>query len=202
MPSNPLEEIDIQLKNRLDRKRSNDTTSGGSNVTVIEGNVADGDKIDDSEAESSDTVSARAMDDWIAKPAPLPSCLYRRDSARASIKKKVRCSEATEVIPAPNYFINDADWRQVSHEDDDDVFSDSAPVQTPRGNMCTPYIERKGSLPGLEALPDWFPNSRLLTFPILIHHGARKEKSFVCLITQHFHVCEIFFLLDLYSRSG
>lgn len=148
------------MKNRLDRKRSNDSTSGGSNVTVIEGNVPEeiADGVDESE---SDTVSAKAIDDWVAKPAPLTSCLFRRDSARASIKKKVRCSESAEVIPASTYFINDDDWREVPHEDDDDVFSDSAPVQTSRGNMCTPYVERKGSLPGLEALPEWFPNSRL-----------------------------------------
>ena len=83
---------------------------------------------------------------------------------RASIKKKVRCSETTEVIPTPNYFINDEDWQEVPHEDDDDVFSDTAPVQTIRGNMCTPYGDRKGSLPGLEALPDWFPDSRLHSY--------------------------------------
>lgn len=115
--------------------------------------VADGDKeeLDDK----------APVDDWKPKPVTKPGCFFRRDSARASIKKKVRCSEATEVIPVSNFFINDEDWREVPHEDDDDVFSDSAPVQTMRGNMCTPYIERKGSLPGLEALPDWFPNSRL-----------------------------------------
>lgn len=134
----------------MDRKRSNDTTSGGSNVTVIEGNVPD-------EVTKEDDEVGKA----VVQPAALPSCLIRHDSIRASIKKRVRCSEATEVIPVSNYFINDDDWREFPHEDDDDVFSDSAPVQTPRGNMCTPYVERKGSLPGLEALPDWFPNSRL-----------------------------------------
>lgn len=63
----------------------------------------------------------------------------------------------------PDYFINE----EKSLDDDDDVFSDSAPIQTPRGNMCTPYIERKGSLPAVEALPDWFPDSRL----ILLSHS-------------------------------
>lgn len=146
----------------MDRKRSNDSTSGGSNVTVIEGNVPD--EIVDELAVKNDTLSANASNEWTSKPAQLPSCLFRRDSVRASIKKKVRCSETTEVIPAPDYFINDVggDWREISHEDDDDVFSDSAPVQASRGNMCTPYVERKGSLPGLESLPDWFPNSRLM----------------------------------------
>lgn len=153
-----LEEIDIQLKNRLDRKRSNDSTSGGSNVTVIEGNVPD-EIVDDLEGKS-DTTSAKTGE-MILKQ--LPSCLFRRDSVRASIKKKVRCSETTEVIPAFEYHINvGCDWREISHDDDDDVFSDTAPIQTSRGNMCTPYVERKGSLPGLESLPDWFPNSRSL----------------------------------------
>lgn len=119
--------------------------------------IADDDPIAES-AKESDVAITRLIKEVVSKPATLPSCLLRRDSARASIKKKVRCSEATEVIPAPDYFINEADWHEVSHEDDDDVFSDSAPAQTPRGNMCTPYVDRKGSLPGLEALPEWFPN--------------------------------------------
>lgn len=163
--SHPLEEIDIQLKNRLDRKRSIDTTSGGSNVTVIEGNLAEEEVVDDKIYESIEKTELNC-NDLVAQATPtLPSCLFRHDSVRASIKKKVRCSEATEVIPPPDYFVND-DWHEVSHEDDDDVFSDSAPIQTPRGNMCTPYIERKGSLPGLEALPGWFPNSRWLLVPL------------------------------------
>jgi hypothetical protein len=153
------EEIDIQLKNRLERKRSNDTTSGGSNVTVIEGNVPD-----EVVERSSDNICARVSEESTPKPAPLASCFFRRDSARASIKKKVRCSEAAEVIPPVDYFINEDEGRDISHEDDDDVFSDSAPVQTPRGNMCTPYVDRKGSLPEIESLPDWFPTSRLSEF--------------------------------------
>lgn len=132
------------------------------------------DVVDESGKES-DSVSAKPIEEWIAKPAPLPSCLFRRDSVQASIKKKVRCSESAEVIPLTNYFLNYDDWCEVPHEDDDDVFSDSAPVQTPRGNMCTPYVERKGSLPGLELLPDWFPNSRCQIFlyrfihPLTLH---------------------------------
>lgn len=138
-------------------------------MTVIEGNLPDevadeGDKIKG----TSDTAQAA--------PA-LPSCLFRHDSVRASIKKKVRCSEAAEVIPQPNYYVNN-DWREMPHDDDDDVFSDSAPVQTPRGNMCTPFIERKGSLPGPEALPDWFPNSRLLSISI-------KSITFYFLLSCH-----------------
>lgn len=184
----PLEEIDFQLKTRLDRKRSNDTTSGGSDVTVIEGNVPEEavgdkknyykidyhgtDKVETPEVESDKTEDA-VNEVFISKPATLPSCLFRRDSSRASIKKKVRCSESAEVIPESHYFINSDDWHEVPHEDDDDVFSDSAPVQTPRGNMCTPYVERKGSLPGLEALPDWFPNSRLISDSIKSIHFVR-----------------------------
>jgi hypothetical protein len=93
----------------------------------------------------------------------LPSCLLRRDSSRASIKKKVRCSETAEIIPASDYFINN-EVLNVTEDDEDDVFSDSAPAQVPRGNMCSPYVPRKGSLPIPEALPDWFPSSRLLHF--------------------------------------
>lgn len=186
------------MKNRLDRKRSNDTTSGGSDVTVIEGNVPD-EVFDDDKIDEPGVESDKASDESKWKPTTLPSCLLRRDSSRASIKKKVRCSEATEVIPAPDYFINDDNLHEAIHEDDDDVFSDSAPVQTPRGNMCTPYVERKGSLPGLEALPDWFPNSRLLIqtnlsiksihssvscFHISLFVYASRKKLFRYLVTQ------------------
>lgn len=198
-----LEEIDIQLKNRLERKRSNDTTSGGSNVTVIEGNVPeeviDSDGFGGSRAViESDTVCAKASDESAVKPAPLASCIFRRDSVRASIKKKVRCSEATEVIPPPDYFINEDDGRQISHEDDDDVFCDSAPVQTPRGNMCTPYVDRKGSLPGLEALPDWFPNSRLtlseFNFSLLF---VFHDNSSVC---SSLFVCSVYVFRSITTR--
>lgn len=153
--SRSLEEIDIQLKSR---KRSIDTTSGGSNVTVIEGNLLE-EVVDDDSIKTPRQVLSDESKAQIAQA--LPSCFFRHGSVRASIKKKVRCSDAAEVIP-PAEYCRDND-EETSHEDDDDVFSDSAPVQTPRGNMCTPYIERKGSLPGLEALPEWFPNSRLLS---------------------------------------
>lgn len=162
----PLEEIDIQLKNRLDRKRSIDTTSGGSNVTVIEGNLLEevADHGDSCNTNELSDIEKQFCDDSVPQtPSVLPSCLYRHDSVRASIKKKVRCSDAAaEVIPVAEYSVNSDDYSELYHDDDDDVFSDSAPVQTSRGNMCTPYIERKGSLPGLEVPPGWFPNSRLL----------------------------------------
>lgn len=161
----PLEEIDIQWKNRFERKRSNDTTSGGSDVTVIEG-AASEDAVETDTFVMSEDVCVKVCDELASKPGALPSCLLRRDSSRASIKKKVRCSEATEVIPPPEYFINE-DWNEAHQDDDDDVFSDTAPVQTPRGNMCTPYVERKGSLPTIEALPGWFPDSRLLSREVI-----------------------------------
>jgi len=177
----------MQLKNRLDRKRSNDTTSGGSNVTVIEGVVpTDGDvvvvkAIDDLVTES-DMLSANntsneqehaaaGLDSSSAnqqqQQQQLSGCFFRKDSVRASIKKKVRCSETTELIPTPNYYINCDELHESTtngnekEEDDDDVFSDTVAPQVTRGNMCSPYVPRKGSLP-IEALPDWFPTSRLL----------------------------------------
>lgn len=161
----------------------------------------DGDKIDEAGVESDKTGDESK---W--KPTALPSCLLRRDSTRTSIKKKVRCSEATEVIPAPDYFINDDNFPEVPHEDDDDVFSDSAPVQTPRGNMCTPYVERKGSLPCLEALPDWFPNSRLLFrkklvnqinsfFRVMFSFCLSSEKRLVLIISLRNHVSYLFAFL-------
>lgn len=178
--NNPLEEIDIQLKNRLVRKKSNDTTS--SDITVIEGNVPEEVVDEDVKTEEVQRVeraaafTSKLCDELTLKSSALPSCLLRRDSSRVSIKKRVRCSEATEVIPISDYFIND-DFQEAY--DDDDVFSDTAPVQTPRGNMCTPYVERKGSLPALE-VPDWFPDSRLIlqTSPMLFLISFRNYGPF------------------------
>ncbi|CRL04045.1 CLUMA_CG017159, isoform B [Clunio marinus] len=166
-------EIQLQLKNQIGRKRSNDTTSGCSNVTVIEGNSPEDDVVGEDESKIVEvpkafedvkppSASVKNNEEKENNPTTLPSCLFRRDSARASIKKKVRCSEAAEIIPPSDYIIIEDDWREIPHEDDDDVFSDNAPVQTPRGNMCTPYVERKSSLPGLEALPNWFPTNSLI----------------------------------------
>lgn len=93
---------------------------------------------------------------------PLSSCLSRRGSSRSSIKKKVVYNESAEVIPEPEYFINnDALHRNIQHdEDDDEVFSDNIPPPLPRGDMCTPFVARRGSIPGLPALPDWFPDDK------------------------------------------
>ncbi|EAA43629.4 AGAP010175-PA [Anopheles gambiae str. PEST] len=81
------------------------------------------------------------------------SCLSRRSSSKSSIKKKVAYNDSTEVIPPPEY---------PPPEDDDSVFSDSVPPKLPRGDMCTPYATKRGSLPGMIALPDWFAEDRLM----------------------------------------
>ena len=97
---------------------------------------------------------------------PLSSCLSRRGSSRSSIKKKVVYNESAEVIPEPEYFMNnDALHRNVHHDDDDDeVFSDNIPPPLPRGDMCTPFVARRGSIPGLPALPDWFPDDKWFVY--------------------------------------
>ena len=131
---------------------------------------------------------------------PLPSCLSRRNSSRSSIKKKVNYTETTEVIPEQVYFINEDDLHHESpKDDDDDVFSDSIEPILPRGNMCTPYIPKRGSIPGLEALPDWFPNRLPIYF--LNHHFIMDfpliTLNFLlvyCLITSCFSL-QIFSLL-------
>lgn len=207
MTTDRPEEIDIQLKSRLEREKSTDTTSGGSNITVIEGHVPDesvsninDDDIDlcnnilnnNNIVNTNNTVSKLNIDnnnveefeiesdrhsaknnngnDSISKlnsnssSTRKPGCLLRRDSSRASVKKKVRCSETAEVIPPSDYFINTDELH--AEEDEDDVFCDEVPAQIPRGNMCTPYVARKGSLPVVEPLPDWFPNPRFFRLNI------------------------------------
>ena len=193
------------MKSRLEREKSTDTTSGGSNITVIEGHVPDESvsnihdddlcnnilnnnqivnntvaisktiDIDNNNVEEfkieSDRHGAKNNNgnDSISKlnsnsSTRVPGCLLRRDSSRASVKKKVRCSETAEVIPTPDYFINTDELH--AEEDEDDVFCDEVPAQMPRGNMCTPYVARKGSLPVVEPLPDWFPNPRFFRLKI------------------------------------
>lgn len=180
----------MQLKNRLERERSNDTATDSSNVTVIECHNVQDDEIIVVNDEVCDIKNYAEIKTESAKfqqlannnnnendnevnncsssnGGTLPSCLLRRDSSRASVKKKVRCSETAEIIPASDYFINITEVTTAANgteDDEDDVFSDSAPAQVARGNMCTPYVPRKGSLPIPEALPDWFPNPRLFSF--------------------------------------
>lgn len=184
----------MQLKNRLERERSNDTNTDSSNVTVIEGHVPIEVEEDivvvDNEISCdkfNNVVNMDGADSINNAPsssngnAILPSCLFRRDSARASVKKKVRCSETAEIIPPTDYFINNiteviTNSNNVTEDDEDDVFSDSAPAQVPRGNMCTPYVPRKGSLPISEALPDWFPNSRFIS----LSRCYQIELKFIC----------------------
>lgn len=191
------------MKSRLERERSNDTTTGSSNVTVIEGQVPDdenivyvvNDEVCDSIVElshDSDSLkgncttnencenerkesSSSTNNSSTSNATTKPSCLLRRDSSRASVKKKVRCSETAEIIPSTSFFINCE--LQPTEDDEDEVFSDSAPAQVVRGNMCTPYVPRKGSLPIAEALPDWFPNPRLFTAHI--HSKSFHENYFI-----------------------
>lgn len=79
------------------------------------------------------------------------SCLSRGGS-RSSIKKKVNYNESTEVIPSQSL----DDHPHEEEEECDEVFSDSVPPMLPRGDMCTPFFTKRGSIPGLAALPDWF----------------------------------------------
>lgn len=88
-------------------------------------------------------------------PVATKSCLVRGSSAKGGslIKKHVNYNESTELIP-PNASTTPA---TTSEEvDDDEVFSDSIPPQLPRGDMCAPFMTKRGSMPGLVALPDWF----------------------------------------------
>lgn len=87
------------------------------------------------------------------------SCLVRAGSSAsrsASIRKKhVNYNDSTELIPA--HFSGGLNGgTSTSPPDDDEVFSDSVAPQLPRGDMCAPYIRKRGSMPGLVALPDWF----------------------------------------------
>lgn len=92
-------------------------------------------------------------DDTISSEPP-KSCLSRRCSSKSSIKKKVNYSDSKEYIPS----LDDALLPMAT--DDDEVFSDSISPQLPRGDMCTPYPKKKGSIPGLSFPSDWFPDDR------------------------------------------
>lgn len=92
-------------------------------------------------------------DDTISSEPP-KSCLSRRCSSKSSIKKKVNYSDSKEYIPS----MDDGLFPMVT--DDDEVFSDSISPQLPRGDMCTPYPKKKGSIPGLSFPSDWFPDDR------------------------------------------
>lgn len=88
-------------------------------------------------------------DDETEKLQRRGSCMSRGGSHRA--KKKVNLNDSAEIIPP-----SPAVTTQQSTEEDDEVFSDSIPPMLPRGNMCTPFVTKRGSIPGLAALPDWF----------------------------------------------
>uniref|UniRef100_A0A182XB21 Adenylyl cyclase-associated protein n=1 Tax=Anopheles quadriannulatus TaxID=34691 RepID=A0A182XB21_ANOQN len=120
----------------------NTATNGGS-ASGIEGDNSSSRK----ESVNSDDTTIRTQVSF------RESCLSRRSSSKSSIKKKVAYNDSTEVIPPPEY---------PPPEDDDSVFSDSVPPKLPRGDMCTPYATKRGSLPGMIALPDWFAEDRLM----------------------------------------
>lgn len=136
---------------------------------------------DDDSNEAADVVDGKVVDSCTRTPADTPlnplgrlqsdasnatieeqitvvaghgtkSCLVRGSSNRSILtaKKHVNYSESADIIPAPH--ISD----QNSLADDDEVFSDSIPPQLPRGDMCAPFMTKRGSMPGLVALPDWF----------------------------------------------
>ncbi|XP_063699492.1 LOW QUALITY PROTEIN: uncharacterized protein LOC134830061 [Culicoides brevitarsis] len=85
--------------------------------------------------------------------------ILSRGGSRSSIKKKVNYNTSDEVIPATP----EIPPPPPEEEDNDEVFSDSVPPMLPRGDMCTPFLTKRGSIPGLAALPDWFREEKLLS---------------------------------------
>jgi hypothetical protein len=136
----------------------------GDTEPTLSDEAADVPPYDDDNGFNPQIINKRASiqsDDLSSSSRNLPeSCLSRRCSSRSSIKKRVLYNENPEVIPSPEYI----------NFDDDEVFSDSIEPKLPRGNMCTPYLLKRGSLPGMLALPEWF-SDRLCVFFIqfLIH---------------------------------
>ncbi|XP_041775782.1 uncharacterized protein LOC121595685 isoform X2 [Anopheles merus] len=142
-------------KNSSEERESNndDTSTLSESVpnTATNGGSPSGNEGDNS---SSRKESVNSDDTTIRTQVSFrESCLSRRSSSKSSIKKKVAYNDSTEVIPPPEY---------PPPEDDDSVFSDSVPPKLPRGDMCTPYATKRGSLPGMIALPDWFAEDRLM----------------------------------------
>jgi hypothetical protein len=130
----------------------------GDTEPTISDEAADVPPYDDDNGFNPQIINKRASiqsDDLSTGSRNFPeSCLSRRCSSRSSIKKRVIYNENPEVIPSPEYI----------NYDDDEVFSDSIEPKLPRGNMCTPYLLKRGSLPGMLALPEWF-SDRLCVFP-------------------------------------
>lgn len=143
-------EIDVKRKMKLCNGESQEEKTD-------EEREEDVDKVLISRVEKKRFVKRESVKSLMGDGKPLTSCLLRRGSSKSSFKKKVMYSESTEVIPEPEYFINED---VLFVEDDDDVFSDNMPAPMPRGNMCTPFTARKGSLPSLKALPEWFQDDR------------------------------------------
>lgn len=85
--------------------------------------------------------------------------ILSRGGSRASIKKKVNYNTSDEVIPA-----TPDPPPPPEEEENDEVFSDSVAPMLPRGDMCTPFLTKRGSIPGLAALPDWFREEKYEIF--------------------------------------
>lgn len=148
--------------NKINNYNADDETNSGSreHINTIE-TTNNGDKTNSNSPESSDDTSSEQ----------LRSCLSRRTSSIASVKKRVIYNESKEFIPnvslsSPPPSLPD-DLALDLHTDDDEVFSDSISPQLPRGDMCTPYPKKKSSIPGLMYLPDWFSDDRLLLYTFL-----------------------------------
>lgn len=89
-------------------------------------------------------------DDDLSKECYRDSCTSQRTSSKSSMKKRINYNDSTEAMPPSDISLNSING------DDDEVFSDSIQPILPRGNMCTPFLKKRGSMPGLVALPDWF----------------------------------------------
>lgn len=99
--------------------------------------------VDNTNRENDDT------DDDLSKGCYRDSCTSQRTLSKSSMKKRINYNDSTEAMPPSDISLN-------SIYDDDEVFSDSIQPILPRGNMCTPFLKKRGSMPGLVALPDWF----------------------------------------------
>uniref|UniRef100_A0A182YIK4 Adenylyl cyclase-associated protein n=1 Tax=Anopheles stephensi TaxID=30069 RepID=A0A182YIK4_ANOST len=154
-PDNENNNDQVSKNSSEERESNNDDTSTLSesvpNTATTNGGSPSGIEGDNS---SSRKESVNSDDTTIRTQVSFrESCLSRRSSSKSSIKKKVAYNDSTEVIPPPEY---------PPPDDDDSVFSDSVPPKLPRGDMCTPYATKRGSLPGMIALPDWFAEDRLM----------------------------------------
>lgn len=137
------------------------------NAKDVDEEEEEADKVLINQVERKKFIKRESVKSLMGDSRPLTSCLIRRDSSRASFKKRVMYSEEHEVIPEPAYFINEDELFAEEHEhiveEDDEVFSDKVLPKLPRGDMCTPYPPRKGSLPSFP-LPEWFIDDRWIIY--------------------------------------